>query len=143
MHRAFQFGESCPDLIGIGKAKLVEYATLSNAVTGFPRRIEVGCANDCPLTTREYWPIWSQLSDTSGNRTTNLDDNFWSVIFGQGALTYIQLPGSNYKVYLSSLTQATTQEICRAGTIKSVLDLRQTRLPPGALGIERAGRQRR
>lgn len=80
------------------------YATLANAVTGAGTRIEVTCTTNCPSTTRQYWPIEYDYVDITGNCTTDLDDNFWSVIYGQGALTYIQLPGSHNKVYLSSLT---------------------------------------
>ncbi len=79
-------------------------AALSNAVSGPSNSLDVGCSNDCPVTTREYWPIRSQPADTSGDCRTNLDDNFWSVMYGQGAWTHIQLPGSNNKVYLSSQT---------------------------------------
>ena len=80
------------------------YVALANAQTGAGTRVEGDCGHSYLRCSsgRNYWAAGDGFLDTSGNCLTSLLDNYWGVVFGQGALTSIELPMSDKWVYLNS-----------------------------------------
>jgi hypothetical protein len=82
------------------------YGALVNAQTGFDQRYEFDCGHSygpCAANNqRNIWTIPGGQPGNGDNCQASLADNYWTVAFGQGNLTSIELPGSDQWVYLDS-----------------------------------------
>lgn len=82
------------------------YGTLSNAQTGTGSRAEFDCGHAYGRCSggRNYRIMGSQWLEfyANDNCQTSPAYNYWAVIYGQGALTSIELPRSDKWVYLDS-----------------------------------------
>ncbi len=81
------------------------YGALANAQTGAGYRYEFDCGHSYgPCSAgRNIWPMAGQvLHLPAPDCFTGLAANFWTVVYGQGALTSIELPGSGKWLYLGS-----------------------------------------
>jgi hypothetical protein len=79
------------------------YGALANAQAGAGYRYEWACGHSYGAcsASRNIWPIGTQDElDYSSDCQTSLTYNYWAVVYGQGALTSIELPGSGKWVYL-------------------------------------------
>jgi hypothetical protein len=87
-------------------AEVHEYGAIANAATGAGRRYEFDCGHSwglCPAG-RQTTQMGSYVFPGEGLDTCPFGyaNNVWAVVYGQGALTSVELPGSDIWVYLDS-----------------------------------------
>lgn len=77
------------------------YGTLSTATTGPGFRYQPSCSGSACSTGRNVWFI-GEMTFSSSNCQSSLANNAWAVLYGQGALTNIQLASYDAPMYLGS-----------------------------------------
>ena len=75
------------------------YGSLSTATGGAGHRYQPSCSGSGCSTGRNIWFIGEMTFPTS-NCQTSLSNNAWAVLFGQSALTSIQLASYDLPMYL-------------------------------------------
>lgn len=77
------------------------YGALATATTGAGHRYQPSCSGSNCSTGRNIWFI-GQMTFSSSNCQSSLANNAWAVLYGQGALTSIQLASYDPPMYLGS-----------------------------------------